>query len=140
MSRSYPTKPIFGVGAIVFEDDAVLLVKRGREPGKGRWSLPGGTVKLGESARQALHREVKEETGLEVEIVKLVTLVDIIDVDDAGKVRHHYAVADYRCAPKGGKPKAGGDAAEARWVPLKDLQKYPLTPKAVEVITRAWKS
>ncbi len=140
MTRQYPKRPIFGVGAIVFQDEMVLLVKRGLPPGKGDWSLPGGAVELGESAKEALVREVREETGLEVVPEKLVSLVDIIDRDGAGAVRHHYAVADYRCVISGGNLKAGGDAAEARFVPLKDVEKYPLTRKAREVILKAWKS
>lgn len=134
MSREYPKRPIFGVGAIVFKGNDVLLIKRGRPPGKGNWSLPGGAVELGESAKAALVREVREETGLEVAPEKLIAVVDIIGRDGDGAVRHHYAVADYRCQVQGGTLKAGGDAAEARWVPLKDLEKYRLTPKAQEVI------
>lgn len=118
----------------------MLLVKRGRPPGKGNWSLPGGAVELGETAIEALVREVREETGLEVVPEKLVSLVDIIDRDGAGAVRHHYAVADYRCSVKGGTLRAGGDAAGARWVPLKNLEKYRLTCKAAEVIIKARKS
>ncbi len=140
MSREYPKRPIFGVGAVVFKSNEVLLIKRGLPPGKGEWSLPGGAVELGERAKEALVREVREETGLEVEVEKLVTVVDIVDRDGEGAVRHHYAVADYRCSPRGGTLNAGGDAAEARFVPLKDLEKYRLTPKAAEVILKAWKS
>ena len=134
MTRQYPKRPIFGVGAIVFKGNDVLLVRRGRPPGKGNWSLPGGAVELGESAKEALVREVREETGLEVVPEKLIAVVDIIGRDGDGAVRHHYAVADYRCGVASGTLKAGGDAAEARWVPLKDLKKYRLTPKAQEVI------
>ena len=114
MSREYPKRPIFGVGAIVFKGNDVLLIKRGRPPGKGDWSLPGGAVELGESAKAALVREVREETGLEVVPKKLIAVVDIIGRDGGGAVRHHYAVADYKCEVSGGTLKAGGDAAEAR--------------------------
>jgi len=140
MTRTFPTKPIFGVGAIVFRDEDVLLIKRGQPPLEGQWSLPGGAVELGEGARDALHREMMEETGLRIEIEALATVVDIIDRDENGAVRHHYVVADYKCSPVGGTLKAGGDAAGAKWVPLKKLKDYHLTPKAAEVIIKAWKS
>ena len=139
MTREYPDRPVFGVGALVFDGDKVLLVKRGRSPRQGQGSLPGGAQKLGETVKQALVREVREETGLDVAVEHLETLVDIIDNDQDGKARHHYTVADYRCRVMGGTLAAGGDAAEAKWVAVKDLSNYDLTPKAKDVITAAWK-
>ena len=88
---------------------------------------------------EALHRELKEETGLKVAIENLVTVVDIIDRDDDGRVRYHYEVADYKCSNPVGTLKAGSDAADVKWVPLEKLKDYPLTPKAAEVIILAWK-
>ncbi len=139
MTRQYPQRPVFGVGAAIIRDDEVVLIKRGREPKRGEWSLPGGAQKLGESAEAAVVREVLEETGLKVAPLALIELLDIIDKDEAGKVRHHYTVADYFCLIKGGKLKAGGDATEARFVNLKDLPDYKLTKAAWRVIEKAWK-
>ena len=140
MSRQYPKRPVFGVGAIIVRGGEVVLIERGREPKKGLWSLPGGAQKLGESAEEAIIREVAEETGLDVKPLKLVAVVDIIDKDDNGEVRHHYTVADYACEVVGGELKAAGDAADARWIKRSDLGNYQLTPKAMEVIEAAWKS
>lgn len=139
MSREYPDRPIFGVGAIVFKADYVLLIKRSRPPRDGLWSLPGGVQKLGETIHEALIREVKEETGLLVTVDRLATLIDIIDTDNAGRTRHHYTVADYVCCAAGGVLKPGGDAADAKWVKVGDLGKYDLTPKTKEVIETVWK-
>jgi len=138
MSRQYPDKPVFGVGAVIFDGGRVLLIKRGQAPLKGHWSLPGGAQEIGETAHEALSREIREETGLEIEIIRFLTLVDIIERDKKGKVRHHYTVADYLCQALGGDLSPEGDAADARWVAMEELETYSLTPKAREVIEKAW--
>ena len=140
MTRQYPDRPIFGVGAIIFEGDKVLLIKRGSPPLEGYWSLPGGAQETGETVEAALKREILEETGLQIEIINFATMVDIIDLDDAGKARHHYSVADYVCRITGGELQASGDAADARWVEINDLKNFQLTPKAREVIEAAWQN
>ncbi len=140
MTRQYPDRPIFGVGAIIFEGESVLLIKRGRPPLGGYWSLPGGAQKAGETVEEALIREIREETGLKIEVIKFATMVDIIDRDETGRVRYHYTVADYICQVLGGILHSGGDAEKARWVPLSDLKTTRLTPNAREVIEAAWKS
>jgi len=140
MTRQYPDRPIFGVGAIIFEGDKVLLIKRGSPPLEGYWSLPGGAQETGETVEAALIREILEETGLQIEIINFATMVDIIDLDDAGKARHHYTVADYICRVTGGELQTGGDAADARWVKIIDLKNFQLTPKAREVIEAAWQN
>ncbi len=140
MTREYPKNPIFGVGAIIIKDDEVVLIKRGQAPLKGHWSLPGGAQKVGETAEAALIRETLEETGLEVIPIRLLTVVDIIERDGQGVVRHHYTVADYLCRVTGGALKAGGDAADARWVARANLDEMDLTAKAKEVILNAWKN
>ncbi len=137
MTREYPKNPIFGVGAVIIKDDEVVLIKRGRAPLKGHWSLPGGAQKVGESVKQAVVRETLEETGLKVIPIRLITLVDIIERDNQGAIRHHYTVADYLCRVTGGALKAGGDAADARWVALGKLDEMDLTAKAREVILSA---
>ena len=137
MTREYPKNPIFGVGAVIIKDNEVVLIKRGQAPLKGHWSLPGGAQKVGETAKQAVVRETLEETGLKVIPIRLITLVDIIERDNQGAIRHHYTVADYLCRVTGGTLKAGGDAADARWVALGKLDEMDLTAKAKEVILSA---
>jgi ADP-ribose pyrophosphatase YjhB (NUDIX family) len=138
MNREYPERPIFGVGAIIFRGEAVLLVRRAREPRKGQWSLPGGAQKLGETAEAALIREVAEETGLAVHRLRLFKLVDIVEKDGQGKIAYHYTVADFLAEAAGGEIRAGGDAAEAKWLPLAELKNYQLTPLANGVVEAAW--
>jgi 8-oxo-dGTP diphosphatase len=123
MQREFPDAPLFGVGAVIIESDCdpprVLLVRRGREPLKGHWSIPGGLLELGESLLDAVVREVREETGLTVEPLELVELLDRIHREGA-QVRYHYVIADYLCRVKNpGEDsclQAGSDAAEVRWV------------------------
>ncbi|MDR3724778.1 MAG: NUDIX hydrolase [Terracidiphilus sp.] len=114
MRREFPEAPLVGVGAVIVDKGRVLFIRRGTEPMKGRWSIPGGLVELGESLTDAVRREVKEETGLEVEVVELIELLDRIYRDDT-RVRYHYVIADYLCRVTGGETHAGSDAAEAHW-------------------------
>lgn len=137
MSRAYPERPIFGVGAVVLGNGKVLLVRRAKAPRKGAWSLPGGAQKLGETAEQALTREVREETGLEVRPMRLLAVVDIIE-REGDAVARHYTVADYLAAVTGGTLRPGGDAADARWFAREDLEEIELTPKARQVIGAGW--
>ena len=127
MKRLYPNQPIVGVGAIIIREGEVLLEKRKNEPGKGKWSVPGGLVELGESVEQTVTREVKEETGLEVEKPEHIDVVDNIIRDESGRVKYHFVIIDYFMKLKGGTMKAMSDAEELKWVPLSDVEKYDLT-------------
>ena len=127
MSRQYPKKPIVGVGAIILHGDQILLEKRKNSPGKGKWSVPGGLVNLGETAEQAVIREVKEETELEVDDPRLVDVVSYISLDEKGAVIYHYVIVDYLVTLKRGKPKASSDADALKWVHFCELDKYDLT-------------
>jgi len=135
--REYPAAPLVGVGAVVVEGGRVLLVRRGREPSKGDWSIPGGLVKVGERLKDALTREVREETGLEVEPGDLVELLERIFPDDAGGIRYHYILADYGCRMVGGELKAGSDVLAAVWVAREDLGEYNLARVTMDVIIKA---
>jgi 8-oxo-dGTP diphosphatase len=128
LRRTYPKQPLVCVGAIIIARGKVLLEKRKNEPGSGQWSIPGGLVELGESVEQTVMREVEEETGLEVEDPEHIDVVDKIDLDEQGKVKYHFIILDYLVKLKGGQAKAASDAAELRWVPFDDVERYDLTP------------
>lgn len=136
MSRGARRRPVPAVGAVILRQDEVLLIRRAAEPWAGRWSVPGGAVELGERLEDALVREAREETGLEVEPLAIVGVFDRI-VEEAGEVRWHYVLVDYLCRPLSGSPRAGTDASEARWVPLTDLDRYALTEPTRRAIARA---
>jgi mutator protein MutT len=127
LKRLYPDQPIVGVGAVIICDGKVLLEKRRNDPGKGKWSIPGGLVELGESTERTVIREVKEETGLDVEKPEHVDVVDNIDFDENGKVKYHFIIIDYFVKLKGGEAKAESDAEELRWVLLGEVETYDLT-------------
>jgi len=128
LRREYPIRPIVGVGAIILQDGKIILVKRRAEPGKGRWSIPGGTVHLGEKVRDATVREAKEESGLDIEIIddRPMDAFDSIMTDDKGRVQYHFTLLEFLAKPKGGTLEAAEDAADARWVPLSEVKKYDL--------------
>jgi len=127
LSGQYPKKPVVGVGAIILDGDQILLEKRKNSPGKGKWAVPGGLVDLGETAEQAVIREVKEETGLEVYEPRLVDVVNYISLGERGSVMYHYVIIDYIVTSKGGKPKAASDADDLKWVPFNEVEEYDLT-------------
>ena len=135
--RSYPDRPIVGVGAVVLEGGRVLLVRRANEPSKGEWSLPGGAVELGESLEEAVVREIREETGLDVEVGRVVEVLDRVRRDAAGRVEYHYVIVDYACAIRGGLLAAGTDAADVRWVDVAGLAQLGVSEKAISVINKA---
>ena len=127
MKRRYPKRPIVGVGAVILDEGKILLEKRKNAPGKGKWSIPGGLVDLGESIEQAVIREVKEETGLEVYEPRLVDVVNYVSLGEQGAVRYHFVIVDYLVTVKEGKPKAASDAEALKWVPFNEVEEYNLT-------------
>ncbi len=140
MKREYPEAPIAGVGAVIVREGPaqvkqVLLIRRGQEPLKGEWSLPGGVVELGETLENAICREVLEETGLVVETVDVVQAFDRISRDAEGRVHYHYVLVDYLCRVVGGSLTCASDALEGRWATADDLD--GLTPLTVAVIRKA---
>jgi mutator protein MutT len=136
--REFPSRPVVGVGAVVVEGDAVVIVRRAREPLKGQWSVPGGAVELGETLGAAVAREVREETGLDVEVGPVVEVLDRIRVDEDGRPRFHYVLVDFVCRRVGGQLAAGSDAAAATWATLPELAQYDVAPATVAVIRKAF--
>jgi len=136
-SREYPPHPVPGVGVIAFRDQSVLLIRRGKEPRRGEWSIPGGGVEVGEEVRAAALREFREECGGEIELRDLVDVVDIFSRDEDGRVRYHYVVADFWAEWRGGAAQAASDVLSVRWVPLAELDRYPIPPWTRAVIDKA---
>lgn len=127
MKRTYPSVPLVGVGAIVVCAGKLLLEKRKEMPGRGKWTIPGGLVELGELCEQTVTREVWEETNLLVQEPELFDVLNNIILDEEGKVKYHYIIIDYFVKVKGGKLKAADDAAELRWVTFDEVENYDLT-------------
>jgi 8-oxo-dGTP diphosphatase len=128
------------VGAVILDGDRVLLVQRGQEPLKGQWSLPGGVVEIGETLHEALAREVREETSLEVVVGPVVEVLDSIRRDAEGRAEYHYVIVDYACHLRSGtpsRPVGGTDADEVRWVAIGELEQYRVTATAMAVIRKA---
>ena len=136
MKRLYPNQPIIGVGAVIIRNGKILLEKRKGEPGRDKWTIPGGLVELGESAEQTVMREVKEETNLEVEQPKLIDVVNNITLDEDGRIKYHFVIVDYFVKIKGGTLKAADDAAELRWVKFSEVENYDLTKSFKEFFQR----
>ena len=139
MRREYPEAPIVGVGAVVIDGTKVLLVRRGNEPLKGEWSLPGGALEVGETLQQGVVREVFEETGVTVAPAGVVEILDrIVEDEESGRVRYHYVLIDFVCRVTGGTPRVGSDADEVLWVDRAMLEEYRLPPVTVRVIEKAF--
>lgn len=134
--REYPERPIVGVGAVVVRDGAVLLVQRAGEPLKGQWTLPGGAVELGETLTEALQRELREETGLEVRVLDLIEVFERIHRDPDGTPRYHYVLIDYLCQPVDGTARAGSDVSAVAWAHPVEFSRYQLSEKATTVIQK----
>jgi len=134
MKREYPDHPLVGVGAVIVKDGAVLLVQRAHDPGRGKWAMPGGRLRLGETLAQAARREVHEETGVEIEPGEALSVTDLIQRDDAGRIRYHYVLVDLLARYVGGEPRAGSDALDVRWVDARDLDAYPMPDRTRRVL------
>lgn len=133
----YPNRPLIGVGVVVFKGDRVLLVRRGKPPRRGQWSLPGGRQRLGETVRATAAREVAEEAGLTVEVAELLDVVDSMTRDEDGALAYHYTLVDFRADWRVGEAAAGGDAAEVVWADPDDLAPYDLWDETLRIIALA---
>jgi ADP-ribose pyrophosphatase YjhB (NUDIX family) len=140
IEREFPRVPLVGVGAVVVREGRVLLVRRGTEPLKGHWTLPGGLLEVGEALVAGVIREVREETGLDVEPIELIELLDRIH-RESDRVRYHYVIADYLCRVTGGELRAASDADAVRWVERCEWSSHSalvLDPVTVRVLEKGW--
>lgn len=135
--RAYPDRPYVGVGIVVFRGDEVLLAQRGKPPNMHAWSIPGGAQELGETVHEAAARELKEETGLDVEILGLVDVVDSIRRDDDGDVAFHFTLVDVVAEWRAGEATAGDDVPAVKWVKFAHIDQYDLREATVRVIRQA---
>jgi 8-oxo-dGTP diphosphatase len=138
LRRKHPSRPILGVGAIIIYRGRVLMVERGREPLKGLWSLPGGVLETGETLAAGIVREVREETGLEIQPLRIFEVFERIHRDRRGRTEYHYVLIDYLCRVIGGSLQPADDAVRAEWVRKKDLSRYSITEGTRDVIFRAF--
>lgn len=137
LTREYPTHPIIGVGTVVWSGERVLLIRRGRPPRQGQWSLPGGAQQVGETVADAARREIFEEAGIEVELGQIIATIDLIERDDADRVRYHYTLIDFTAEASSDALTPGDDAADARWFVLDDLPALGLWSETIRIIERA---
>jgi len=144
-SREYPERPIVGVGGVIIENGSALLIRRGSEPLRGEWSIPGGTLELGESLQQGVARELLEETGLEVRVLELIEVFDRIFPNDGApppesnlKPRFHFVIVDYLCERISGEPRAGSDVTDVAFANENELGQYHLTETANRVLKKAF--
>ncbi|BDG72614.1 NUDIX hydrolase [Roseomonas fluvialis] len=135
--REYPDRPWVGIGCIVFRGDHVLLVRRGKPPRLGQWSLPGGAQHLGETAEEAARRELREETGIEVGPLALAIVVDAISRDADGRALYHYTIIDFAAEWRAGEARAGDDVSEVTWALPADLAAHDLTDATHRAIADA---
>jgi 8-oxo-dGTP diphosphatase len=144
-SREYPERPIVGVGGVIIEDGRALLIRRGSEPLRGEWSIPGGTLELGESLQEGVARELREETGLSVRVLELIEVFDRIFPDERSQAserkqqpRFHFVIVDYLCERIGGEACAGSDVTDVAFASEDELGQYHLTETATRVLKRAF--
>ncbi len=135
--REYPSVPRVGVGAVVLEAGRVLLVRRGRPPLAGKWSLPGGLLELGETTAEAARREVAEECGLQIRVGELAGILDRVVRDAEGRIRYHWVLVDYVAFVESGELCAASDADEAQWVEVDEVERLDTTDGLLDMIRRA---
>jgi len=133
-TNAYPPGPRVGVGALVIRDGKILLVKRGVDPNKGLWAIPGGTLKLGESMREGAAREILEETGVTIAVGECVYLFDLIERDESGRVKFHFVVVDFSAIYVSGDAQGGDDAEEAGWFAPEEMNDLPVSPYTLKAL------
>jgi 8-oxo-dGTP diphosphatase len=144
-SREYPERPVVGVGGVVIDEGRALLIRRGSEPLRGEWSIPGGTLELGETLAEGVARELREETGVAVRVLGQIEVFERIFSEKsrrAGKrkkrPRYHFVIVDYLCERVSGEPQAGSDVTDVAYAREEELEKFHLTETALRVIRKAF--
>jgi 8-oxo-dGTP diphosphatase len=144
-SREYPERPVVGIGGVIIDHGRTLLIRRGSEPLRGEWSIPGGTLELGESLEEGVARELLEETGMVVRVIELIEVFDRIYAEDGTiaaraqkKPRFHYVIVDYLCERVSGEPRAGSDVTDVAFAGEEALAKYHLTETATRILKKAF--
>lgn len=144
-SREYPQRPVVGVGGVVIDQGRALLIRRGSEPLRGEWSIPGGTLELGESLEQGVTRELREETGLDVRVLELIEVFDRIFPDDCSgssekkhRPRFHFVIVDYLCERISGEARAGSDVTDVAFASEDEFGRYHLTETATRILKKAF--
>jgi|ERR1700741_1930696 len=146
MAREYPEKPVVGIGGVVIENGRALLIRRGSEPLRGQWSIPGGTLEIGESLQEGVARELLEETGLEVRVLDLIEVFDRIFPSEnreegnsaAQGPKYHYVIVDYLCERISGEARPASDVTDVSFAQEEELAKYQLTETATRVLRKAF--
>lgn len=136
--RTYPERPIVAVGGVVIHESRVLLIRRGKPPLEGRWSIPGGLLEVGETIAQGIERELREETGVKVRVADLIEICEKVLRDEENEPQYHFVILDYVCEFVEGTAKAGGDAADVVWASEQQLESLELTEAASRVIGKAF--
>jgi 8-oxo-dGTP diphosphatase len=144
-SREYPERPVVGIGGVIIDQGRALLIRRGSEPLLGEWSIPGGTLELGESLQEGVARELLEETGVEVRVLDLIEIFDRIYLQDGSAgtgvkrgPRFHFVIADYLCERLSGDPRAGSDVTDVAFAHEDELTRFHLTETATRVVKKAF--
>lgn len=145
MAREYPDRPVVGIGGVIIEDGRALLIRRGAEPLRGHWSIPGGTLEIGESLQAGVRRELLEETGVQVRVLDMIEVFDrIFPAEDSASggdprgPRFHYVIVDYLCERISGEPRAGSDVTDVAFAREDELHKFHLTETATRVLRKAF--
>ena len=142
-SRSeFPGQPVVGVGGVIISGERALLIRRGSEPLKGEWSIPGGRLELGETIAEGVVRELREETGLDVRVLSLIEVFERIFRDEeapaANRPRYHFVILDYLCEVVNGEPRPGSDVTDLAWAREEELPRFRLTPTATRIVRKAF--
>ena len=133
--KIFPSSPVVGIGVIVFNKDSVLIEKRGNEPGKGEWNLPGGTLMLGERIFECAKREVFEEAGIEIEPIGIAKVYELIEEENK-RIKFHYVIIDVVAEYLSGELGVGSDALELKWIKLEEVKDYPLPERVKDAIEK----
>ncbi len=139
-SRRYPPAPVCAVGALIYRGSRILLVRRGKAPSLGKWSVPGGRLRLGETLEAAVIRETREETCLEVRPSRIGKVVEHLLRDDRGEIEYHYVIVDYVCRVIGGSPQPASDVSEVRFVEISELSQWDMTEGTAQVIREVFET